>query len=152
MSLGTGKHAIGSGCGIGKLTGQLLPRSRPLCLSQWTDSGVKGRSTSLPVTLLGPRWITNAWMLAEGSHAMAGSLNPPPYPPPPESKAVGYCCFIVVMPAEGMVSAGFHRCTRGSASTVWCLQQPHTSPDKSEARELGRLSAATGKQIRIARI
>lgn len=35
---------------------------------------------------------------------MAGSLNPPP---PPESKAVGYCCFIVVMPAEGMVSAGF---------------------------------------------
>lgn len=53
MSLAAGKHAIGSGCGIGKLTGRLLPRPRPLCLSQWTDSGVKGCSTSLPVTLLG---------------------------------------------------------------------------------------------------
>lgn len=54
---------------------------------------------------------------------MAGSLKRVP-----ESKDDGYCCFIVVKPAEGMISAGFHRCTPcGAASSPVCgaSQQPH---------------------------
>ncbi|PWA27082.1 hypothetical protein CCH79_00011665, partial [Gambusia affinis] len=37
----------------------------PTSLSKRTDAGGEGSSTSLPVTLLGSGWITNAWLLAE---------------------------------------------------------------------------------------
>lgn len=61
---------------------------------------------------------------------MAGSLKRVP-----ESKGVGYCCFIGVMPAEGMmISAGFHCCTRVAQHhhQVRCLQQPHVSGTRGE--------------------
>lgn len=55
---------------------------------------------------------------------MAGSLNVPP-----ESKAVGYCCFIVVMPAEGTVSAGLSL-LHSWGSLIVSAVPPNRSPDK----------------------
>lgn len=79
---------------------------------------------------------------------MAGSLNVPP-----ESKAVGYCCFIVVMPAEGTVSAGLSLLhSRGSLGIS--AVPPNRSPDKRGGvwggwvlggGKLGKLAALTGK-------
>lgn len=57
---------------------------------------------------------------------MAGSLKRVP-----ESTDVGYCCFIVVMPAEGMISAVFHCCTRVAQHHHQCgASNSHMSPDE----------------------
>lgn len=86
---------------------------------------------------------------------MAGSLNVPP-----ESKAVGYCCFIVVMPAEGTVSAGLSLLhSRGSLGVS--AVPPNRSPDKRGGvwggwvlggGKLGKLAALTGNWISLTRI
>lgn len=44
----------------------------------------------------------------------------------PESEAVGYCCFIVVMPAEATVSAGFFSPLRSRASTSPVVAPPNS--------------------------
>ncbi len=77
---------------------------------------------------------------------MAGSLKPPL---PPESKAVGYCCFIVVMPARRYDISRFSLLhSRGSApSPAWCL------PTATRLRPRGENLAGSlhwqEKQIRL---